>query len=134
MDYGDIDEAIEDFADLQEDNDVEPALGESSEDDYQHGPPGLGDDSDASCDENHVIRVHEQGSQSDTTATPTSPRASPLDANVIPPWDAFLSDDQVKEWTEAEAKLGIKRSVKSWLAAKRKKLARLTAVLPPPLP
>ena len=57
-----------------------------------------------------------------------------LDDKVIPPWDAKLTAEQTAEWTAAEAKLGIRRSVTSWLATKRKRLARALAAPLPPAP
>ena len=48
------------------------------------------------------------------------------DEVVIPPWDAKLSDDQITAWRAAELKVGTKRSIKGWLAAKKRHAATTT--------
>ena len=45
-------------------------------------------------------------------------RDEDLDEHVVGPWDIGIAEGEIAAWLEAESKLGIKRSVKGWLAAK----------------
>ena len=49
---------------------------------------------------------------------------SDLDENVIPPWNGGLTEEQIQEWNVAEKLLGTCRTVKGWLTAKRKIMAK----------
>jgi len=73
------------------------------------------------------------GSSSDDSE-PAQAYSQVLHEVVIPPWDAKLPEDQIDAWRAAEDRLGTKRSVKGWLAAKKKKLASGKAVASPQRP
>ena len=74
-----------------------------------------------------------------STAAPSSAEESQtdwdsvLEHKVIPPWNARLAEEQIAEWAVIENKLGIVRSVRGWLAAKKKALtkARKVTAVPP---
>jgi len=133
------DEPPDDFVDASEESEDElyPDLAESS-DDLEDRPPrnneyGWNADSDSDCGDDNAHPAgystaapdsdYDARSSSSTAAWSEAAHSQSLHEQVIPPWDAKLSDDQVALWKAAEDKIGIKHSVKSWLTAKRKWLA-----------
>ena len=74
--------------------------------------------------------------ESDSTVAPRTAGESEegWHERIIPPWDAKLPQEQISAWRTAEGILGIKTSVKSWLAAKRKRTTAAAAKSAPPLP
>ena len=135
-DNDDMDTALQDLRDFHEEELVLPHLQDNSDEDDDPRRPPESEPCDSDDDERHVENILSDAGMSDSTQDPREHRRQSLDGNVIPPWDAKLPVDQVEAWKTAEAKLGIKRSVGSWLAAKRKALARTqtAAAAPQPLP
>ena len=122
-------EPPEDFVDGMASDDEGPALACSSED-GDDGPdaPLWSDSEEGSDDEGAEV------GDSDSTADTETGWAEALHERVIPPWDARLPEDHIAEWRAAEAALGIKRSVKGWLSAKKKKMAEAIQRAPPATP
>ena len=105
-------------------------------------PPGLADSSDAEYDYSNEQPNVDDGEDSDVSDfdggdpdySACTSYIQSLHETVIPPWDARLPEDQIDAWRTAELQLGTKRSVKSWLAAKRKQGAMKTTSAPPQPP
>ena len=134
--FADIDAALadDDIAQFLGGGELAPDLAESSDDDNEVFSARGGSDNESSdAHDSDSVSTSDAGA-SDSTALPGG--TSCIDFCVVPPWDARLQADQIAGWKGAEEALGIKRSVKSWLQAKRKKLARTAAApsLPTPLP
>ena len=89
-----------------------------SDDGHWDGPAPDNESSAASIDGD---TSHAEAS--DSTAAPRARGVDGLESTVIPPWDAKMSQTQIDEWAAAEARLGIKRSIQSWIKAKKKALA-----------
>ena len=95
------------------------------EDDSQHEGPGLAFSSDEERDpplyaESDDDETRSEAASSDTTEASNIAYIDTMQDKVIPPWDARLPPEQISAWRAAEEALGIKRSVKGWLAAKQK--------------
>jgi len=123
------DEPPDDFVDASEDelypdlvdsdSDCDLAAEEAADRDAAVGEnltTGLWSDTDSESDRHSTSSLH----------TANHSKVAVDDGNVIPPWDAKLTLEQVQSWEAAEAKTGLKRSVTSWLAAKRKQAATQT--------
>ena len=115
------DEAPDDFMDQLDEDWAEEGV----------DPPQLCDsDSDAGDSDLDDPRNTECGSDDDTTdgeslRPPRTTSSAEVNVdNVVPPWDARLSPEQIEGWIGAEKLLNIKRSVASWLKAKRKSTAK----------
>ena len=71
-------------------------------------------------------------SSADEGLTDGSWDCSSIEGSVIPSWDGRLAQEQLLQWEVAEKQLGIARSVRGWLAAKKKSLGKKALVQQPP--
>ena len=51
--------------------------------------------------------------------------------DLVPPWEVWLEPEDAQQWTMAEAKVGIFRSVARWFGSVKKKASARRPTLPP---
>ena len=68
-----------------------------------------------------------------STAMPEPYEPIRIEDHVVPPWDLGIPSQALDSWTDAEKKVGVKRSVAGWLKAKRRtsKRSEIKQLAPP---